>query len=216
MQTPQSKHKLYAAVLLFVALLILLFMVVLPMVALYNSAKEEVASLQHRLTQYQAISQKTSGLSNKLSKLEAFNEDQEYYFEDGKAALVSAELQGIVKEVLNSQGAKILSTQPVTSGNQDERQIKVSVHCRADVISLRNLIYELEAHVPVLIIDKINIGRGYRTTFRNQQSNSSDALDIRFDVSGFLAAQVDTERLDIENDAASETGNYYGEGVGTK
>lgn len=190
---PESKHKLYAAVLLFVALLILLFMIVLPIFGLYSSTNEEVASLQHRLSQYQAISQKTSGLSIKLSRLEAFNEDQEHYFVEDKAALVSAELQGIIKEVLSTQGAKIISTQPVTSGNQDERQIKVSVHCRADIISLRNLIYELESHVPVLIIDKINIGRGFRTTFRTKQSNSSDTLDVRFDVSGFLAAQIQTE-----------------------
>lgn len=189
-KTPESKHKLYAAIILFIALLILLFIVVLPMFALYSSTKEEVASLQHRLLQYKTISRKTSGLSNKLDKLQAFNEDQEYYFAEGKAALVSAELQGILKEVLKRQGAKILSTQPVASGNQDERQIKVSVHCRADIISLRNLVYELESHIPVLIIDKINIGRGYRTTFRNQTSkDSSEALDIRFDVSGFLAAQ---------------------------
>lgn len=189
-QTPESKHKLYAAVILFIALLILLFIVVLPMFALYSSTKEEVASLQHRLLQYKTISRKTSGLSSKLDTLQAFNEDQEYYFVESKAALVSAELQGILKEVLNSNGAKILSTQPVTSGNQDERQIKVSVHCRADVISLRNLVYELESHIPVLIIDKINVGRGYRTTFRDQQSKgSNEALDIRFDVSGFLAAQ---------------------------
>jgi hypothetical protein len=208
MKLPESKHKLYAAILLFIALLVLFFMVVLPMVALYSSTKEEVASLQHRLSQYQAISKKTSGLSNKLSKLEAFNEDQDYYFDDGKAALVSAELQGIIKDVLNAQGAKILSTQPVTSGSQDERQIKVSVHCRADVISLQNLIYELESHVPVLIIDKINIGRGYRTTFRNQQSNTSDALDIRFDVSGFLAAQVD-----LENSNRSEVVSDIGKGL---
>jgi hypothetical protein len=189
-QTPESKHKLYAVVLLFFALLILLFVVVLPMNALYNSTKEEVASLQHRLSQYKAISRKTSGLSNKLDKLQAFNEDQEYYFDAGKAALVSAELQGIIKQVLGRHGAKILSTQPVTSGNQDERQVKLAVHCRADIISLRNLIYELESHIPVLIIDKINIGRGYRTTFRDQLSkDSNEALDVRFDVSGFLPDQ---------------------------
>ena len=85
-----------------------------------------------------------------------------------------------------------MSTQPVNSGNQDERQIKVSVHCRADIISLRNLVYELESHVPVLIIDKIKIGRGYRATYREQQNKSSDVLDIRFDVSGFLALNVES------------------------
>ncbi|QMU60537.1 MAG: hypothetical protein GKR92_02030 [Gammaproteobacteria bacterium] len=192
-QTPESKHKLYAAIVLIIAILILLFIVVLPLFALYSSSKEEVTSLQHRLLQYKTISHKTSGLSSKLDKLQLFNEDQEYYFSEGKAALVSAELQGIIKEVLNLHGAKILSTQPVTSGNQDERQIKISVHCRADVISLRNLVYELESHIPVLIIDKINVGRGYRTTFRDQQSKgSNEALDIRFDVSGFLAAQEAT------------------------
>ena len=95
--------------------------------------------------------------------------------------------------MLGRQGAKILSTQPVTSGNRDDRQVKVAVHCRADIISLRNLVYELEAHIPVLIIDKINIGRGFRTTFRDQRSkDKSEALDIRFDVSGFLATQVDS------------------------
>ena len=77
-QSPESKHKLYAAVLLFIALLILLFIVVLPMFALYSSTKDEVASLQHRLLQYKTISQKTGGLSNKLANLQAFNEDQEY------------------------------------------------------------------------------------------------------------------------------------------
>ncbi|MEJ2115780.1 MAG: type II secretion system protein GspM [Gammaproteobacteria bacterium] len=190
LQFSESRHKLYSVVILFLALLILLFIVILPLFALHKSTKEEVALLQHRLLQYKAISHKSSNLSNKLDKLQAFNEDQQYYFTEGKAALVSAELQGIIKEVLVQQGAKILSTQPVSSGNQDERQIKVSVHCRADIISLRNLIYELESHIPVLIIDKININRGYRTTFRDQLSKSSDALDIRFDVSGFLTAQV--------------------------
>lgn len=192
LQLPESKHKLYSAVILFIALLILLFIVVFPLFALYESSKEEVASLQHRLLQYKAISHKTSDLSNKLNKLQVLNEDQQYYFTEGKAALVSAELQGIVKEVLYRQGAKLLSTQPVNSGNQDERQIKVSVHCRADIISLRNLIYELESHVPVLIIDKIKIGRGYQATNREQQYKSSDVLDIRFDVSGFLALNVES------------------------
>ena len=192
LQLPESKHKLYSAVILFIALLILLFIVVFPLFALYESSKEEVASLQHRLLQYKAISHKTSDLSNKLNKWQVFNDDQQYYFTEGKAALVSAELQGIVKEVLYRQGAKLLSTQPVNSGNQDERQIKVSVHCRADIISLRNLIYELESHVPVLIIDKIKIGRGYRATYREQQNKSSDVLDIRFDVSGFLALNVES------------------------
>ena len=187
---PKSKHKLLAAVVLLIALMLLLFLLILPTYSLFNRTQEQVASLQHRLAQYKTISSKTKGLSNKLAKLQAFNEDQDYYFEYGKAALVSAELQGILKEVLNRHNAKIVSTQPVTSGNIDERQIKVSVHCRADMNSLRDLLYELESHVPILTIDKINIGRAYRTTFRGQLSNNSnEALDIRFDASGFLAAE---------------------------
>ena len=186
----ESKHKITAGIVLLITLVLLLFLLILPTYALFESTKEEVASLQHRLLQYKTISSKTRGLSNKLAKLQAFNEDQEYYFEQGKAALVSAELQGIVKGVLERQGAKILSTQPITSGIQDERQVKIAVHCRADIMSLRNLVYELESHIPVLIIDKIKIGRGFRTTFRNQQSNrTNDTLDIRFDISGFLAVE---------------------------
>jgi hypothetical protein len=199
-QIPESKHKLYAVVILFLALLILLFVIVLPMYALFNSTKEEVVSLQYRLLQYKTISRKTSGLSTKLDNLQAFNEEQEYYFSNGKAALVSAELQGIIKDVLNRQRANILSTQPVSSGILDDRQVKISVHCRADIISLRNLVYELESHIPVLIIDKINIGRGYRTTFRDQLSHdSSEVLDVRFDVSGFLAAQDADSSNILEN-----------------
>jgi hypothetical protein len=186
---PRLEHKLIAVAMLVIALLLVLFLLVLPAHALYKGTKEKVASLQHRLYQYKAISQKTKGLSNKLANLQAFNEDQEYYFEQGKAAIVSAELQGIIKDVLNRHGATVLSTQPVTSGNIDERQIKISVHCRTDITSLRNFIYELETFIPVLVIDKFNIGRGYRTTFRDQVSNNSNqALNIRFDVSGFLAA----------------------------
>ena len=178
-QTPESKHKLLAAGILAIALILLLFLLILPTYAFFNGSKEEVASLQHRLTQYQTISSKTKGLSNKLAKLEAFNEDQEYYFEEGKAALVSAELQGILKDVLNKHDVKIISTQPVTSGNLDERQIKISVHCRADINALRDMIYELESYIPVLMLDKINISRGYRATFRQQKStNQNEALDV--------------------------------------
>lgn len=193
-EMPKSKHKLYAAAILVVALVLLLFLLILPTYSLFNGTQDEVASLQHRLAQYKKISGKTKGLSNKLARLQAFNEDQDYYFEYGKAALVSAELQGILKEVLNRHHAKIVSTQPVTSGNIDERQIKVSVHCRADMNSFRDLIYELESHVPVLIIDKINISRAYRTTFRGQLSNNaSETLDIRFDASGFLATEEQSQ-----------------------
>jgi len=188
-QTPESKHKVLAAIVLFVALVLLMFLFILPTYSLFNGTKEEVASLQHRLAQYKKISSKTKGLSNKLARLEAFNEDQDYYFEEGKAALVSAELQGILKDVLNRHGANIISTQPVTSGNLDERQIKVSVHCRADINTMRAMLYELESYIPVLIIDKINISRGYRATFREQRpSDANKALDVRFDISGFLAS----------------------------
>ncbi len=187
-----DKNKYLAILLLLLAAILLFMLVVFPIYANYKATSEQIASLQHRLTQYKKISTKTRGLSNKLFELEAFSEDQDYYFPGNKAALVSAELQGIIKEILNRQNANIISTQPVASGNLDNRQVKVAVHCRADIISLRKLLYEIETHIPILIIDKFNIGRGFRASFRDQSTDrANEALDIRFDVSGYMTAEIE-------------------------
>ena len=151
----KNRSQLLAILLLLAALALMFVLLILPVYANYQSTKEEIASLQYRLLQYKTISGKTKGLSNQLAKLEAFNEDQEYYFPENKAALISAELQGLIKDILNRQNAKILSTQPVTSGNLDERQVKVAVHCRADIVSLRKLLYEIETQIPVWLSIKL-------------------------------------------------------------
>ena len=192
LQSKINTHKLLALILLLLAIAMILMLLVFPLYAKYQSTEEEIASLQHRLLHYKSISGRTKGLSNKLAQLETFNEDQKYYFSENKASLVSAELQGIIKDVLSQQNAKILSMQPVIDGILDDRQVRVAVHCRADIVSLRKLLYEIEAHVPVLIIDKIKIGRGYRTTFRNELSDKvNEILDVRFDVTGYMAVNND-------------------------
>lgn len=189
----ESKNKFLAISLLLVSILLIFTLLILPIYSYYKNTTEQIASLQHRLLQYKTIARKTKGISDKLEELEEFNQEQDYYFSGNKIALASAELQGIVKDTLNSQNAKIISTQPVTSGNIDERQVKIAVHCRADIISLRKLLYEIETHVPVLIIDKFNIGRGFRATYRDQlQNNTNEVLDIRFDVSGYMPSNKET------------------------
>lgn len=188
LQSKENIHKLLALVLLLLAIAMIFMLLVFPLYARYQNTEEEIASLQHQLLQYKSISGRTKGLSDKLAQLEAFNEEQEFYFSENKVALASAELQGIIKDVLNLQNANILSTQPVTAGILDDRQIKVAVHCRADIVSLRKLLYEIETYVPVLIIDKIKIGRSFRTTFGNELSDKgNEILDVRFDVTGYMA-----------------------------
>lgn len=195
MNSNTTISKLFAVSLLLVVVLIFLTFFVAPLYGKYENSKEEIASIQHRIAQYKKISQKSDDLNKKLDEILVFNEDQDFYFNADKPALVSAQIQGIIKVLLNNQGAKILSTQPVTSAITDDRQVKISVHCRADIVSLRKLLYEIETYLPVLIIDKINIGRGFRTTFRNQLSNgANEALDVRFDVSGFMEEGVEENK----------------------
>lgn len=188
-----ATSKILALSLLLIAIFLFVIMVIAPLFAKYKSTNDEIASIQYRIAQYKKISDKSKGLSSKLEQIHSFNEDQQYYFSADKPALVSAQLQGVLKEVLIRQGAKIISTQPVTGANIDDRQVKIAVHCRADIVSLRKLLYEIETYVPVLIIDKINIGRGFRTTFRNQLSknNTNEILDVRFDVSGFMEERIE-------------------------
>lgn len=188
----KNKNKLVAILLLVLATVFVFSFLIVPIYANYKSTSEEIATLQYQLLRFKTISRKTEGLTSKLVELEAFNENHDYYFSNNKAALASAELQGIIKEILHRQNAKIISTQAVTSGNFDKRQVKVAVHCRADIISLRNLLYAIETHIPILVIDKFNIGRGYRTTYSDQvKEDANEVLDIRFDISGFMSSKIE-------------------------
>lgn len=183
-----TKRNLSAILLLFLVILLIFFFVVLPLYAKYQNTNEEIASLQHRIMQYKRISSKNDGLTNELDNLQVFNENQEYYLVANKPTLASAELQNIIKDILNSEEVKTLSMQTVNSGILDVRQIKLSVHCRADIINLHKLLYQIETNVPTLIIDKVSIGRGFSSTFRDRQStNTTDVLDVRFDVSAYMA-----------------------------
>lgn len=166
--------------------------VVAPILALYTESGQEVTQLSERLSRYRRIAQTAPRVEAALEELRALQSASDYYLKNDRASLASAELQQAVKSVINASGAKLVSSQTVRrqGGGGALPQVSIKVHMRGDVASLREVLYELEAGQPVLVLDDVFITASpARRYARSQASKGAGTLDVRFKVTGYLRGE---------------------------
>lgn len=186
-----KRHRRWLALALLGAVVLLfVFSVIVPIAGVSRENRESIEELEFRLRRYLKIIRSKEELLDRAEEVRAQIAEEGYFSMRETAALASADMQKMIKEIVAKAGGQLTSTQvvPVQEGEEFPRiAIKVRISGTIDV--LREVLYEVESARPLLIVENLNIQpiRGVRNRL-TRQLEPSDQLNVTLDMAGFMRA----------------------------
>jgi general secretion pathway protein M len=174
------------------AVLVVLLMLVAggilwPWGAKLREYDHKAGELAATLERYQQVNARKSRLEAELQAVRQQLGENNYYLDAATPALAAAELQRRVKEVVEGQGGKLVSTQNVDStASETPARIAVRVRMNGDVDALTKVLHELEAGRPFLFVENLVIRSLRQVRGRGRERTTDFTLDINFDLVGYL------------------------------
>lgn len=185
LSSPQ--RKLLALFMLALLIVVVAGIVALPYNAIIDSYDNKLQRLNEKLDIQRAIvrdGESARAQQRILDRLEATNG---FFLTSDKPALASAELQKRVKQLIEESGGTVVSSQML--GDKSEQGVALvvlRVQMRCGVEELQKVFHTLEAQTPILFLDNVLLGaRPAGSIVPGRGRESSQQLDVRFDVTGF-------------------------------
>lgn len=180
------------------ALAILVFVLVVPYVAIVRPYLDALAANRDAISEQAALRDRYVGLAagdaaSDTGAADAGDESSDEgggesaYLEGASEALVAADLQNRVKTVVQDNGGVLNSTQILeTTSESGFRRLAVRVRMSAGMDAIYKVLYELETQRPFLFIDNIDINA--RTVRLPDRKRETVELIVTFDLFGFMRA----------------------------
>lgn len=114
---------------------------------------------------------------------------QATYLQGETEALAAADLQNRIKQIVEGEGAVLVSSAFRESGEDlPLTPITVTARMRCSTVALHRILFALESHQPVLFLDRVLIQSRHRPGRPLRDEN--EELDIDFDVTGYLSGRA--------------------------
>jgi general secretion pathway protein M len=187
----QRNSKATALMLLVIALLLVYLLVFHWFILRHVEYADEIGELRSQLGRFQAVAAQRETLQAELSRIRSSQNDEGLFFEYPSFDEAAAALSGNIGDMVRTQAddsCQIVSRQPVRPRVQERfEKVTVNVRMRCDAEDFLQILYGMETGMPLMLVDDLNIIRP-RTNrrVRGQQVQQQGALDIRFNVSGYL------------------------------
>jgi len=195
--TEQGNSRL-TAILLFVIALILVYLVCFHwFIQRQLDYSTEISELSTQLGRFEKVAAQKTQYESLLQSLNERKSDQNLFLEGGDFNEAAAEMSERLSMMVNTQAddtCQIVSRQPVRPRVQERFQkVTVNVRMRCEIDDLQKVLYSLESGVPMVIADEVTVikPRARRRT-RNTNPQAATALDVRFNMSGYLSAGSDS------------------------
>jgi len=139
------------------------------------------------LERYQQVNARKEGLEAELQAARQRLSRSSYYLDATTPALAAAELQKQVKQVIEAQGAKLVSTQNLDSvAVETPARIVIRVRMNGEVEALSKVLHELEGGRPLLFVENMTVRSLRQVRGRGRERTAAFTLDINFDLVGYL------------------------------
>lgn len=171
------------------AILALLVLVVIAAVALplrllnlrYDAAVDDAAT---RLTRYSRVVGMRDGLQAKAAQVKVL-EASRHFLKSASPTLAAAELQELVKTIMDENGGKLNSFSPLAYKDDGAyRQITVALQLNAPLSAIKATLYALESARPYLFVDNLSIRAPFNVGTRVDASSEPE-LNVQFNVTGY-------------------------------
>ncbi|MGA9572671.1 MAG: type II secretion system protein GspM [Lysobacterales bacterium] len=187
----QRNSKTTAVMLLVIALLLVYLLLFHWFVLRHIDYAEEIGDLRQQLVRFQSVASKREKLQAQLAQIKSSQNDEGLFLEYPTFDEAAAALSGNIGDMVRNQAddsCQIVSRQPVRPRVQERFQkVTVNVRMRCDAEDFLPILFGMETGMPLMLVDDLNVIRP-RTNrrVRGQQVQEQGALDIRFNVSGYL------------------------------
>jgi general secretion pathway protein M len=180
------------AVLLFVIAILLVYLLGFHWFILRHvEYSGEISELREQLGRFQRVAAQREQVESQLQSLQGRRSESNLFLEEGDFNEAAAAMSERLNQMVSTQAGEtcqIVSRQPVRAREVERfEKVTVNVRMRCDVEDLTQVLYSLETGVPMIIADEVTVikPRARRRT-PNQAAPVSEALDIRFNMSGYL------------------------------
>ncbi|MBK8175516.1 MAG: hypothetical protein IPK66_09735 [Rhodospirillales bacterium] len=183
-------RKIIAVTLLIVAIALPYRLIVSPLQERSAAYAEQIAARQDVLSRLRRLADSRPQLRERLEKLQSLPSSQEGYLSGDSETLVAADLQTLVRTIVERNGGKLESTQilPATSEGAF-RRVTLRVRMSSDTDSLFHTLYDLESMLPYLFLDGLDIvARNRRGRAASKASAPASELGVSYDVYGYMRA----------------------------
>jgi len=177
--------------LLVIAVLLVYLLVFHWFVLRHMEYATEIDDLRTQLSRFQTVALQRESLQTQLSLIRSSQNDEGLFLEYPSFDEAAAALSGDIGDMVRTQAddsCQIVSRQPVRPRVQERFQkVTVNVRMRCDAEDFLQILFSMETGMPMMLVDDLNVIRP-RTNRRQrrQQTQAQGALDIRFNVSGYL------------------------------
>lgn len=183
--------RLAAVLLLIVAIEAVYLLVVEPIVVGYRQTDQAIEDVDDQLLHYRRLAAMRPVLVDQLDQLAAEQSSGTFYLNGGTDALAAAGLQDRVSGLVGGKGGVLRSIQPMAGVDERGfRRITVRIEMTATIEALFETIYALEAGMPVLFVENLDIHSRFarRRSSKDGAQVAPDAplLVVAFDLSGYM------------------------------
>ncbi len=184
-QIPRNLHSLYSALILICLALTFYLALLQPALTAKKNNYDRIDNLAFQLNKFNDINSKIKFAKEEIEQLKSANYNAQGFLKNDSPAIVAANIQKNLTKVIKLSGGNLVSTQVVKQKNKELfPEITIKTHMRANIKSLRNILYKLATNKPLFFTENIIIQKRNRNS-KNKAANNN-LLEIRFDVVGFI------------------------------
>ena len=185
MRQMNQRESRFIAVMILAVLLVAMFLLVEPVWLKYVENDEEIAGLNDRLSRFQRIAKEREGLEAGLDKFLVDYQSKGFFLQGDTAGLAVAELQTVVRQIVDRAGARLISTQSVGGLNSVDHSVKVRIKTEGELSEIKEILDAVESSPLVLLMDKVSILKNRRKRFSVRGGHKP--LQLNFDMTAFVS-----------------------------
>jgi len=173
--------------LLIAVIVVVLSSTVLPVAMAHKSYNDEIASLSERLYRVQGIASQDEMMRDRYVQLQRAQAARGYFLQGDSAAVASADLQRLLKEITARNETQLMSTQ-ILPAQQEGSLTRVSLRVRitGPLQGLYQSLYDVEANPVLMFVDNASVRTAAVMRQRLRPNQSSDMFEATFDLSAYV------------------------------
>jgi general secretion pathway protein M len=192
---PEKNNGRLLAVVL--TLIVLLVVYLLGVHWWFVSPHLEIASqmgdMREQQQRFRETSKQRPEIEKRLADVRSFEQSNQAFLGQTEGAAAAADLIQRMKQAVTDHGGdsnrcQVLTHQQLTGGKPElYEKVTIQVRMRCDLEPLSLIFYQLESGKPYLFVDQLMIYKqNYGYVAPGQKAPQQSALDIRFNLSGYM------------------------------
>jgi general secretion pathway protein M len=189
---PDRKDSRLTAVLLLLIAATLVYLLFFHWFILkHRDYASELGELRGQLARFESVAALRGPAEERLQAIRDSRADTDLFLAESDFQVAAATMSDRLGQMVRTQAeadCQIVSRQPVRPREQERyERVTVNVRMRCKPEDLLQILYRLEAEVPMMIVDDLNIVRPRsRRRVGGQIVETVQPLDIRFNMSGYI------------------------------